>query len=185
MKVFIIHGSYGHPGENWFPWLKKELEELNFEVFVPKFPTPERQNLENWMKVFSEYENKLDENTIMIGHSLGPVFILHILEKINHSIHSCFFISGSISPVGDKRFDKIEKEFLKNNFNWEKIKQNCKKFFVFHSDNDPYVPMEKATELVDKLNAELDIIKNAGHFNEDSGYKEFPLLLRKILEVIQ
>jgi len=36
MNFFIFHGIYGHPEENWFPWLKKEstrrlLQEL--EVF--------------------------------------------------------------------------------------------------------------------------------------------------------
>ncbi len=28
MNFFIIHGIYGHPEENWFPWLKKELEKF-------------------------------------------------------------------------------------------------------------------------------------------------------------
>lgn len=39
-NVIIIHGAYGNPEENWFPWLKKELEKLDCRVFVPKFPTP-------------------------------------------------------------------------------------------------------------------------------------------------
>jgi predicted alpha/beta hydrolase family esterase len=44
-NIFIIHGSYGNPDENWFPWLKKELEQEGHKVFVPKFPTPEDQSL--------------------------------------------------------------------------------------------------------------------------------------------
>jgi hypothetical protein len=39
-NIFIIHGSYGYPEENWFPWLKKELSKLGHRVFVPKFPIP-------------------------------------------------------------------------------------------------------------------------------------------------
>jgi len=30
MNFFIFHGIYGNPEENWFPWLKKELEKKGF-----------------------------------------------------------------------------------------------------------------------------------------------------------
>ncbi len=32
--AFIIHGSYGNPEENWIPWLKRELQQYNFDVIV-------------------------------------------------------------------------------------------------------------------------------------------------------
>lgn len=51
MNAFIFHGAGGHPEENWFPWLKRELEAKGLEVFVPKFPTPEGEGLEAWLKV--------------------------------------------------------------------------------------------------------------------------------------
>lgn len=34
-RIFIAHGWDGCPEEGWFPWLKKELEIREFEVFVP------------------------------------------------------------------------------------------------------------------------------------------------------
>src|SRR3989344_7038916 len=76
VNVFIIHGSYGHPDENWFSWLKKELEKLGCKVFVPRFPTPEGQNLDSWMKVISGYDDLLDNNSIIVGHSMGCALIL-------------------------------------------------------------------------------------------------------------
>ena len=84
-NVYIIHGSYGTPDENWFPWLKSELEKLNCKVFVPKFPTPENQSLDTWMKIFEEYKDELNEDAIIVGHSLGPAFILSILEKLEET----------------------------------------------------------------------------------------------------
>ena len=38
MKIFIIHGSFGNPGENWFPWLKIQLVNCGHEVITPTFP---------------------------------------------------------------------------------------------------------------------------------------------------
>ena len=82
-KIFIIHGSYGNPNENWFPWLKKELEKEGHTVFVPKFSTPENQSLETWTLEFSkDYKRLVDEDSIFIGHSLGPAFILSLLGKL-------------------------------------------------------------------------------------------------------
>ena len=179
-NAFIIHGSYGHPKENWFPWLKKELEKLNYKVFVPAFPTPRNQSLASWLKTFQDYEQYLNAETIMIAHSLGPAFILNILERINKPIKSCYFVSGFIGLLNNKEFDNINKTFVDKNFDWKKIKQNCQNFYIYHSDNDPYVPMEKASELARKLNAKVKLIKGAGHFNAGSGYTKFEKLFKLI-----
>jgi len=65
-----------------------------------------------------------------------------------------------------------------------KKKQNCKQFFIYHSDNDPYVPIECANELADKLGVKPKIIKNAGHFNEKAGYLEFEYLFNDIKQLL-
>jgi predicted alpha/beta-fold hydrolase len=36
-NIFIFHGTEGHPKENWFPWLKSELEAKDYNVIVPQF----------------------------------------------------------------------------------------------------------------------------------------------------
>ncbi len=80
-NVIIIHGSYGSPEKNWFPWLKEELEKSGCNVFVPEFPTPKSQSLDAWMNVFKGYEHSLNRNSILVGHSLGCAFILNTLEN--------------------------------------------------------------------------------------------------------
>ena len=179
-NVFIVHGAYGNPEENWFPWLKSELEKLGCRVFVPKFPTPKNQSLENWLKVFDDYKQYLNENSIVVGHSLGPAFLLNVLEKLDKPIKAAFFVSGFTGLLGNSEFDRINKSFVDKPFDWQKIKRNCPKFFVFHSDNDPYVPLEKAEEFAKNLGVNVILVKNAGHFNEKAGYTKFELLLEKI-----
>ena len=179
-NIFIIHGAYGSPEENWIPWLKSELEKLGCRVFVSKFPTPENQTLENWLKVFENYKQYLDEDSIVIGHSLGPAFILSALESVDRKIKSAFFIAGFISFLNNPDFDTINKTFVDKKFDWEKIKKNCKNFYIFHSDNDPYVPLEKAEELAKNLGTDVILVKGAGHFNTESGYDKFEQLLEMV-----
>lgn len=183
-KVLIIHGAYGNPNENWFPWLKAELEKLGIKAFVPQFPTPEGQNLDNWLKVFKEYMPYLDEKTILVGHSLGPAFIMNILENLEQPILAAFFVSGFTGLLGKPEFDEINKTITNRKFNYSKIIRNCNKFFIYHSDNDPYVPLDKGKELAAKLNGKLTIIKNGGHINASAGYTEFPLLLNDIKDFL-
>jgi len=72
--------------------------------------------------------------------------------------------------------------FAQREFNWDKIKGNCKKFYIFHSDNDPYIKLEKAEGMAKNLDIDVILVKNAGHFNKSAGYTKFELLLEKIKE---
>ena len=178
MKFFIIHGSYGNPNENWFPWLKERLEQLGHTVFIPKFPTPKNQTLESWMKVFEVHQ--IDKETVFIGHSLGPAFILSVLEQLNCKIKACYFVAPFLGLLNNKEFDDINRTFTTKEFDWEKIKENCEKFICFGSKDDPYVPVEKINEFANKLEAKLILRGNAGHFNSSSGYIRFEELLQHV-----
>ncbi|MEX0932912.1 MAG: alpha/beta hydrolase [Candidatus Pacearchaeota archaeon] len=179
-NIIIIHGTGGNPNGNWFPWLKSELEKIDCRVFVPKFPLQENQSLENWLKVFKDYEQYLDENSIVVGHSLGPAFLLSVLENLQHPIKAAFFVAGFTGLLNNPDFDELNKTFTTKSFDWDKIKNNCKRFYVINSDNDPYVPLEKGKSLAQNLDTELITIKNAGHINEEAGFTEFEFLLDKI-----
>ena len=180
MNFFIIHGIYGHPEENWFPWLKKELESMGHEVIVPKFPTPINQSLESWTRIFLAYEDKVNEETVLIGHSLGAAFILNYLEQTDKKIKAAFLVAGYHKLLNNE-FEELNKSFVGKKFDWNKIKGNCGKFFVVASDDDPYIPLEINKELAKILDAELKIIRNGGHLNKKAGYDKFQLLLEYMI----
>ena len=49
MNYIILHGSFGSKDGNWFPWLKKQLEDRNYKVDVPQMPVGVgNQNYDNW-----------------------------------------------------------------------------------------------------------------------------------------
>lgn len=175
--VFIIHGVGGNPQENWFPWLKHELETLGYNVIVPQFPTPEDQTLDNWLKVLGQYRAHITPDTIMIGHSLGATFILQALQ--HYHIQSAYLVAGFASWLNNA-FDENNKSFLQANFDWALIREHCKNFTILQSDNDPYVPFSKAEELAKQLHTTITVLHDAGHISASYGYTQFPELLKLI-----
>jgi predicted alpha/beta hydrolase family esterase len=159
---------------------------MGHTVIMPRFPTPEGQNREAWMKILSEYDKYFDENLIVSGHSLSCVFLLDKLQNIEKPIKACFLTAGFLHPLNSLKFDTLNKTFYEpeQDFNWNKIKQNCKHFFVYASDNDPYVPQSASQEIADKLGVQLTLVKDAGHFNEGMGFTEFPQILEDIKKIV-
>ena len=119
----------------------------------------------------------------MIGHSLGGVFALRILEQLKHPVKAVFLVG---TPIGVKPIANYDRDnsFSGFDFNWKKIKNNSKSFTVFHSDNDPYVSMVNGEQLAKNLGAEFVFIPNAGHFNKSAGYLTLPDLLEKIRKIL-
>jgi len=95
MKYVIIHGTFGNPDENRFPWLRNELEKKGHDVWTPKFSTPEQQTPEVWCAELQQQAPfAFDRETVLIGHSLGATYLLHILDmQRKEAIHKAVFVS--------------------------------------------------------------------------------------------
>lgn len=155
---FIIHGVGGNPEENWFPWLKAELEKRGHKVLVPQFPTPDGQTLKNWLATLKNYEADLTPESILIGHSLGGSFILNVLE---HTPVKAAYLVAPVFGILGNAFDEGMKTFAQHEFNWPTILANCSHFEIFHSDNDPYIKLTRAEELARHLNTPVTLIPGA------------------------
>lgn len=184
MNIFIIHGAYGHPEENWFGWLKRELNQLNIDCCVPHFPTPDGQNLEAWLDLFNTaYNHLINEKTIMIGHSLGAVFTLKWLEQTKNKISTVILAGAFLGKIGIEKFDRINESFFSKSFDWEHIRNKSNQFFFYHGSNDPYVPQWHVDFIARHLNAIQIIIANAGHLNAAAGYSQFKQLLIHLKQI--
>ena len=183
-RAVIIHGTYGSPEGNWFPWLANELRQRNLEVLIPHFPTPEGQTLENWLAVFRKEVGELTPQTILIGHSMGAGMICRVLEKNSIRIGASVLVSGWEGLLDSEEFDPLIKSFYLEPFDYQTIKNNLGTALVYHGTDDPYVPISMAQEFAANLETELTEVANGGHLNAESGYLEFPLLLQDIEKLI-
>jgi predicted alpha/beta hydrolase family esterase len=105
---------------------------------------------------------------------------LNIIENLNKPIKSAFFISGFLSSLGNRKFDELNSSFIDPILDWTIIKSNCKNFVIFHSNNDPYVPLIKAEHLAKKLGVNVKLVENGGHLNAEAGFTKFELLFDEI-----
>jgi predicted alpha/beta hydrolase family esterase len=180
----LIHGAYGSRNGNWFPWLRLELHRLGQHVHIPQFPTPAGQSLDSWMRAFKHYRRYLRPDTVLVGHSLGPAFIMSLIERQNRPVRAAFMIAGFIGKLGISEFDGLNTTFTDREFDWKKIRRNCKKFRFFASANDPYVPVEKVRQLARQVRRRPRVFKDAGHFNDECRFEGFDALIKEIRRLL-
>ena len=177
-KAYIIHGWGAHPEDNWFFWLKGELEEQGFQVKVPNMPSTDFPLQKQWLEHMKEIIGP-DNQTYLIGHSLGVIAILKYLESINTKIKAAILVAGFSESVGIREIESFTEEPL----NYKRVKSNCEEFVVIHSDNDPLVPLEKAKILEKEFNAKLIIMNGAEHIDAPYGEFKLPTALEEILRI--
>ncbi len=180
-KYFLIHGAYGNPYKNWFPWLKKELAKRGISCVVPSFPTPEKQDYDSWSKILKAYYeiDYINENTNFITHSLGGVFLVKFLIENHIQVGKIITVAGFNNLEFDDNMQKYLSFYLEEK-EIRKIKKYVNERIAIYTDNDFYVPYEEAQKFANSIQAEKIVIKNAGHFNEKFGYTEFKEILHYI-----
>lgn len=181
-NYLLIHGSFGSPFVNWFPYLRKEIENKNLEVYTPDFPTGVGyQNYENWSKLLKTYvdANIINENTIIFAHSIAPIFICKFLVENKIKVKRLVLVCGFNNYLGiDKDYDAVNESMYFDNLS--DIKNYCDDIVCFYSDNDPYVKYEAEKEFADTITDNHIMISGGGHLNSESGYTEFTELLKYV-----
>lgn len=178
-NVVIIHGSFGSPYSNWFPWLNKELEEQGKNVLVPSFPIGVGlQTYENWSKLMDYYQNLgyFNETTTVIGHSIAPVFICHYFIEHQIYVKKLIFVSGfnNYAAISDENYNQVNASMFCDNV--EKIQEFAKDIICFYSDNDPYTK-ESTIQFFELVGNKLICLKGKEHINAESGFTKFTEIL--------
>lgn len=171
MNCLILHGTGGSSKENWFPWLKDELTKLGIKTEVPDFSHSDTPELTDWLDHLKDYQ--INENTILVGHSMGSVLMLRLLEQ-GTKIKAAFLVAAFAHDLG---WDVLrDSNFFNEPFGWETIKSNSDHFEVFTSKNDPHLKIEDGAEVANNLGVENQVLDVYKHFN----MTEFPFLLERI-----
>lgn len=158
----------------WKDSFARKLGE-GFQVIQPKMPNPNNAKYVEWVIWFRKITPFIKSGAVLVGHSLGGIFLTKYLsthsfpKKIRATIliASPFHKNGMEESLGDFKLSTSLRKFTKQGG----------KIFIYHSTDDPVVPVEHAEEYHKMLpSAVLRIFKNKAHFNQSS----FPELVKEI-----
>jgi len=144
-----------------------------YDVISPQMPNARNSRYLEWKIWLERILPFLNEEIILIGHSLGGVFLAKYLaeEKIAKKVKAIFFVA---TPF----FKDIEEDFV--DFVLPKDLQGinqAEKVFFFNSEDDQIVLISEMEEYRKVLpTATFKIFKDRGHFNQEN----FPELEEEI-----
>lgn len=192
-QVFVIHGGtafdtyeeyFGYlttkevsleklKGRDWKMNLEDNLGE-NFDVFLPKMPNSQNAVYKEWCVWFKKFLPLLNDGVILVGHSLGGVFLAKYLSE--HTVTKKIKGTLLVAPPFDSDEGRKLPQFTITE-SLEKLRAQGGKVIIFHSKDDPVVDFSEIKRYQVALpSLEMRIFEDRGHFNTE----EFPEMVEVI-----
>ena len=194
-QILIIHGGSAYT--NYKSYIKNletkevELDRLKYrldwkdsitsdlgdkyEVLVPRMPNSTNARYKEWKMWFERIIPLLNDGVVLIGHSLGGIFLAK-------------YLSQDIMPKNIKAIILVAAPFKKDDINEDladfklpkslsKLDNQAKNIVLLQSEDDAIVPAENVQIYKNNLpNSKVIMFKNNGHFNQE----HFPELVKLI-----
>lgn len=192
-QVFVIHGGTAFDTyEEYFNYLQNKevsLEKLkgrdwkmnlqdnlgsDYEVFLPKMQNSQNAVFKEWCVWFEKFLPLLDDGVILVGHSLGGVFLAKYLSEnsVTKKIQATLLVAP---PYGRDLGQPLPQFSITSSL--EKLQLQGGKVFIFHSKDDPVVDFSELKRYQDTLpSLDTRVFEDRGHFNME----EFPEILEEI-----
>jgi len=158
-------------------YLDKKLGN-RFHIIRPRMPLQDFSKYKEWKIHFEKYFPLLKDNIILIGGSLGGIFLAKYLSenKFPKKILSIYLVCP---PFDDTLLGEDLAGGFKLKSDLSLIKENSKNLYLLFSKNDDVVPIAHAKKFEEKLkNANIIIYDDKnGHFQ----IEEFPEIVKMII----
>ena len=150
--------------KDWKSSLNKRLGK-NFEVILLTMPNKLNAKYLEWKIIFKKFIPYFKPGVILIGHSLGGIFLARYLSenKIPKKVRATFLIAAPYNVKKSGLADFILPKSLK------KFEKQSGKIFLYQSQDDSIVPFKDFENYRKNLkNSVGRVFKNRGHFNQAS-----------------
>lgn len=194
-QVVVIHGGdsfkthreYIHSLRSWpvslkkfFPkkgWKLNLQSELGpkFLVLQPQMPNKSNARYAEWKIWFERMLPFVHQNVVLIGHSLGGMFLAKYLATtiFPKRIRAVILVAPPHNRTADIGDFKVPKSL-------HRIAKQTKNIFLFHSPDDPIVPFTEHGVYARALpQATTVVLKKRGHFSQEK-FSELVRLVKKL-----
>jgi predicted alpha/beta hydrolase family esterase len=187
MKTAVIIHGYTNKSEyvdisrpaasndHWIPWIQRQLLLNGIETQTPEMPGLYEPNYEQWKKMLEKFDP--DENTILIGHSLGGGFLVRWLSESDRKVGKVVLVAPWLDPE-----QTIDPNFFTFKIDTDLLKKAMGVVIMYSTDDYPDVL--KSVEILKSeiKDAQFQEFNNKGHFVLNSLKTEkFPELLAHLV----
>lgn len=150
----------------------------DYQVLTPQMPCKQNAKYSEWIIWFEKHLPFLRDGVILIGHSLGGIFLTKYLSENRVPVHikatllvAAPYNTPTEHPLGDFVLTALLQQF----------EEQAGSVILYHSADDFVVPFSNAERYAQALpNAELQRFENRGHFNDEA----FPELEKDIQRIV-
>lgn len=158
---------------DWKTGLGAALGE-SYQVIIPQMPNRFNARYKEWKIWFDKIAELLENDVILIGSSLGGIFLAKYLAENTFSkkLKAVFLVAAPYNTDVDSDLcDFVTSEDLSN------IEKQTNHVFIYQSENDEIVPFEDCRKYEKLLpEATLRVFESYGHFK----LAEFPEIVKEI-----
>lgn len=170
---------YDGPKTRWKDGLAQTfMNETN--VLYPTMPNKYNSRYVEWKIWFERHFEYINKDIILIGHSLGGLFLAQYLSENTPPFHvkSLYIVSA---PFWNESKPNVDFHgFLLQVDKLSKIETNADEITIIHSKDDPIVPVSHGTMYKKALKSATYVeFEGRGHFLQES----FPEIIKSIKEI--
>jgi predicted alpha/beta hydrolase family esterase len=141
LKNYKIDFAKSYKG--WKSTLPEKLGR-QYEIFQPQMPSPLNAKYTEWKLWFEKYKPIMNKEIILVGHSLGGIFLTKYLSenKLKKKIKGLFLVAAP--------FDDKDSSYSLGDFKLKKdlslVIEQCEQVVFYHSKDDfcaPFADLNK------------------------------------------
>ncbi|NTW61944.1 alpha/beta fold hydrolase [Candidatus Saccharibacteria bacterium] len=164
LKSIVLEREKLKYKREWKDYITEDLGG-KYEVLLPRMPNPVNAKYIEWSMWFEKVIPLLKNNSILIGHSLGGVFLAKYLSQnvLPKKIKALILIAA---PFKELESEELASFCLPKSLT--KLSKQVKNIILFQSEDDEVVPLDHVYMYNKELpNSKVVLFKDKGHFKQE------------------